>query len=209
MTRTILCLYREVDTVGDNPRNNPLVMAWPLLREALLNVIQTQIWQQLVFPQETKLWSIRPRSSSCWLTSPFCLFRWDLHRSKKWGLFSYGGLHGNRVERWNENMAISNPQNMHVAGSCLLTFRPLALLWPHCQGKWFVNVGSLGSLCVHVSQKQPIYFRCFVCSCGCYLSLLFFSFLFLLLLFNIIKTTNMTHYSVLISSEIWQLLVVG
>lgn len=126
---------------------------------------------------------------------------------QKWGVFSYAGLHGNRVERWNENMAISNQQNMHVAGSRLLTLRPLALLWPHCQGKWFLNVGSLGSLCAHVSQKQPIYFRCFVCSCSCYLSLLFFSFPFLLLLFNIIKITNMTHYSVLISSEIWQLVV--
>ena len=181
-------------------------MAWPLLGEALHNVIQTQTWQQLVFPQETKLWSIRPSSSSCWLTSPFCLSHWDLRRSKKRGVFHYGGLYGNRVERWTENTSISNQQKMRDAGSCLLTFRPQsssALLWPYCQGKWFVNVGSLWSSC------QPLCFSCFVCSCSCYISLLFFSFLFLFLLFGIIKVTNVTHYSVLISSEIWQLVVVG
>lgn len=81
-------------------------MAWPLL-EGIYNVVPTEIWQQLVFPQETKLWTIHPSSSSCWLTSPFCLSHWDLSQSKKQGVFHYGGLPGNHVERWTENMAIS------------------------------------------------------------------------------------------------------
>lgn len=59
------------------------------------------------------------------------------------------------------------------------------------------------------NHKNSLYILAVLFVAAVVICLLYFSFLFLFLLFNIIKITNMTHYSVLISSEIWQLLVVG
>lgn len=59
------------------------------------------------------------------------------------------------------------------------------------------------------NHKNSLYILAVLFVAAVIICLLYFSFLFLFLLFNIIKITNMMHYSVLISSEIWQLLVVG
>jgi len=170
------------------------------------------MWWQLALPQEPKLGWICPRCSSCWLTSPFCLSRWCLRQSRKWGVVSGGGLHGGHT---NDNMALSNQQKPRVAGGCLSAFRAqsnsaVLCCGLYCQRKWSVNAGSLWSPCTRVlyCKNSTYILASFVCCCSIYVSF-FFSFPFLFLLFDIIKITIVTHDSVLISSEIWQLLVVG